>query len=37
MEYADEKSMPRFKIDILWAMGDSMPDLVPTSFLLGSY
>jgi len=31
----DEKPAPPFKIDILWAMGDSIPDLVPTRFLLG--
>ncbi len=30
---ADEKSIPSLKIDILWAMGDSIPDLVPTRFL----
>jgi hypothetical protein len=33
----DEKLIPPFKIDILWAMGDSFPDLVPTHFLFGSY
>ena len=36
----DEKSIPPFKIGILWTMGDSIPNLVPTlfhtQFLLGS-
>jgi polyphosphate kinase len=28
----DEKSIPAFKINILWAMGDSIPNSVPTQF-----
>jgi hypothetical protein len=33
----DEKSIPPFKMDTLWTMGDSIPDLVATWLLLGSY
>jgi hypothetical protein len=33
----DEKSIPPFKIDIFWAIGESIPDYVPTWFLLGYY
>ena len=36
----DEKSIPPFKIDVLWTMEDSIPYSVPTlfhtQFLLGS-
>jgi hypothetical protein len=33
----DEKSIPAFKIEVSWAMGDSITLSVPTWFLLGSY
>ncbi len=32
----DEKSNLPYNIDILWAIGDSVPDYVSTRFLLGS-
>ncbi len=32
----DEKFIPTFKIEVSWAMGDSIPFSVSTWFLLGS-
>ncbi len=34
--FVDEKSNLPYKIDILWAIGDSVPYSVPTRFLLVS-
>jgi hypothetical protein len=33
----DEKSFPASKIEIAWAMSDSIPHSIPAPFLLGSY
>jgi hypothetical protein len=34
-ERGDEKSIPASKIEVSWAMGDSIPHSVPTWFLEG--
>jgi hypothetical protein len=35
-ERGDEKSIPASKIEVSWAMGDSVPHSVPFWFLIGS-